>query len=70
RFKDIPPRFRYIFEKEIPHIYKDGILNDKTIGVDTVKEFKKHSLEIEKQKGDGCGSKDKRKKTWREKSNL
>ncbi|MGG3047178.1 plasmid recombination protein, partial [Bacillus anthracis] len=37
-------------KQEIPHIYKDGILNDKTIGVDTVKDLKKHSLEIEKQK--------------------
>ncbi|MED1125413.1 MobV family relaxase, partial [Bacillus atrophaeus] len=37
-------------KKEIPHIYKYGILNDKTIGVDTVKDLKKHSLEIEKQK--------------------
>ncbi|MEV4914686.1 MobV family relaxase, partial [Bacillus proteolyticus] len=31
------------FKKELPHIYKGGILNDKTIGVDTVKDLKKHS---------------------------
>ena len=37
-------------KKEIPHIYKEGILNDKTIGVDTVKNLKKHSEEIQKQK--------------------
>ncbi|MBD2806916.1 hypothetical protein ID855_20005, partial [Xenorhabdus sp. ZM] len=37
-------------KQEIPHIYKEGILNDKTIGVDTVKDLKKHAEEIEKQK--------------------
>ncbi|MBF3746603.1 plasmid recombination protein, partial [Burkholderia pseudomallei] len=37
-------------KKEIPHIYKEGILNNKTIGVDTVKDLKKHSQEIQKQK--------------------
>ena len=37
-------------KKEIPYIYKEGILNDKTIGVDTVKDLKKHSEEIQKQK--------------------
>ncbi|HDR7139214.1 TPA: plasmid recombination protein, partial [Bacillus cereus] len=37
-------------KKEIPHIYKEGILNDKTIGVDTVKDLKKYSGEIQKQK--------------------
>ncbi|MFZ7802142.1 MobV family relaxase [Bacillus thuringiensis] len=37
-------------KQEIPHIYKEGILNEKTIGVDTVKNLKKHSEEIEKQK--------------------
>lgn len=37
-------------KKEISHIYKEGILNDKTIGVDTVKDLKKHSEEIQKQK--------------------
>jgi Plasmid recombination enzyme len=37
-------------KREIPHIYKEGILNDKTIGVDTVKDLKKHSEEIQKQK--------------------
>lgn len=37
-------------KREIPHIYKEGILNDKTIGVDTVKDLKKHSEEIRKQK--------------------
>ncbi|MED3037602.1 hypothetical protein P4313_21645 [Bacillus tropicus] len=36
-------------KREIPHIYK-GILNDKTIGVDTVKDLKKHFEEIQKQK--------------------
>ncbi|MGK8430781.1 MobV family relaxase [Bacillus cereus] len=35
---------------EIPHIYQGGILNDKTIGIDTVKELKKHADEIKKQK--------------------
>lgn len=38
------------FEKEIPQIYKEGILNDKTIGVDTVKDLKRYSEEIQKQK--------------------
>ncbi|MBG9516627.1 hypothetical protein ABE47_32370 [Bacillus thuringiensis] len=37
-------------KQEIPHIYKEGILNDKTIGVDTVKDLKKHSDEIQRQK--------------------
>ena len=37
-------------KKELPHIYKGGILNDKTIGVDTVKDLKKHPDEIHKQK--------------------
>ncbi|MGX5569855.1 MobV family relaxase [Bacillus toyonensis] len=37
-------------KKEIPQIYKGGILNDKTIGVDTVKDLKKYSDEIQKQK--------------------
>ncbi|WP_242071625.1 MobV family relaxase [Bacillus thuringiensis] len=37
-------------KKEILYIYKEGILNDKTIGVDTVKDLKKHSEEIQKQK--------------------
>ncbi|MGG3047088.1 plasmid recombination protein, partial [Bacillus anthracis] len=37
-------------KEEIPHIYKEGILNDKTIGVDTVKDLKKYSEEIQKQK--------------------
>ncbi|PEW69381.1 hypothetical protein CN448_12835 [Bacillus cereus] len=37
-------------KQEIPLIYKEGILNDKTIGVDTVKDLKKHSEEIQKQK--------------------
>lgn len=37
-------------KQEIPHIYKGGVLNDKTIGVDTVKELKKHANEIKKQK--------------------
>lgn len=36
--------------REIPHIYEEGILNDKTIGVNTVQELKKHSEEIQKQK--------------------
>jgi hypothetical protein len=37
-------------KEEIPHIYKEGILNNKTIGVDTVKDLKKYSEEIQKQK--------------------
>lgn len=37
-------------KKEIPYIYKEGILNEKTIGVDTVKDLKKYWLEIEEQK--------------------
>ncbi|SHM93248.1 Plasmid recombination enzyme, partial [Bacillus sp. bc15] len=37
-------------KRKIPHIYKEGILNDKTIGVDTVKDLKKHSEEIKRQK--------------------
>ncbi|WP_205417714.1 plasmid recombination protein, partial [Escherichia coli] len=37
-------------KKEIPQIYKEGILNDKTIGVDTVKDLKRYSEEIQKQK--------------------
>ncbi|MEK4678275.1 MULTISPECIES: MobV family relaxase [Bacillus] len=37
-------------KQEIPHIYKEGILNDKTIGIDTVKDLKKHSEEIQNQK--------------------
>ncbi|WJE55492.1 MobV family relaxase (plasmid) [Bacillus cereus] len=37
-------------KKELPHIYKGGILNDKTIGVDTVKDLKKNSDEIQRQK--------------------
>lgn len=35
---------------ELPHIYQGGILNDKTIGIDTVKDLKKHADEIQKQK--------------------
>lgn len=37
-------------KREIPHIYQEGILNDKTIGVETVHDLKKHSEEIEKIK--------------------
>lgn len=37
-------------KQEISHIYKEGILNDKTIGVDTVKDLKKYSGEIQRQK--------------------
>nr|WP_180544679.1 MobV family relaxase [Bacillus thuringiensis] len=37
-------------KQEIPYIYKEGILNDKTIGVDTVKDLKKYAEEIQKQK--------------------
>lgn len=37
-------------KKEIPYIYKEGILNEKTIGVATVKDLKKYSLEIQEQK--------------------
>jgi len=35
---------------EIPHIYKEGILNGKTIDVENVKELKKYADEIKKQK--------------------
>lgn len=35
-----------------PNIYKGGILNDKTIGVDAVKDLKKRFQEIQKQKDD------------------
>jgi len=37
-------------KQKIPHIYKEGILNEKTIGIDTVKDLKKYSLKIEEQK--------------------
>lgn len=37
-------------KQEIPHIYKEGVLNNKTIGIDTVKDLKRHSEEIQKQK--------------------
>lgn len=37
-------------KRDIPHIYQEGILNDKTIGVDTVRELKKYSGEIQKMK--------------------
>ncbi|MBG9537570.1 mob protein [Bacillus thuringiensis] len=37
-------------KQEIAHIYKEGILNDKTIGIDTVKDLKKYSEEIQRQK--------------------
>lgn len=37
-------------KQKIPYIYKEGILNDKTIGVDTVKDLKKYSEEIQRQK--------------------
>ncbi|MEW4154430.1 MobV family relaxase [Bacillus thuringiensis] len=33
-------------KQEISHIYKEGILNEKTIGFDTVKDLKKHAEEI------------------------
>lgn len=34
-------------QQEIPHIYQEGILNNKTIGVDMVKDLKKYSEEIQ-----------------------
>lgn len=34
----------------IPHIYEKGILNDKTIGVDTVEDLKKQSIKIQEMK--------------------
>lgn len=37
-------------KQEIPHIYEKGILNDKTIGIDSVQELKKHSKEIQQKK--------------------
>lgn len=37
-------------KQEIPHIYKEGILNEKTIGFETVKELKRYAEEIQKQK--------------------
>ncbi|WP_240671909.1 MobV family relaxase, partial [Bacillus thuringiensis] len=37
-------------KQEIAHIYKEGILNNKTIGIDTVKDLKKYSEEIQRQK--------------------
>lgn len=37
-------------KQEIPHIYEKGILNDKTIGGDTVQDLKKYSKEIQEQK--------------------
>lgn len=37
-------------KREIPHIYQEGIINGKTIGVDTVHDLKKHSEEIQEIK--------------------
>ncbi|MBD2807238.1 hypothetical protein ID855_21790, partial [Xenorhabdus sp. ZM] len=37
-------------KQEIPHIYKEGILNEKTIGFETVKELKRYAEEIQNQK--------------------
>ncbi|HFJ9287343.1 TPA: hypothetical protein ACGW44_005368, partial [Bacillus toyonensis] len=37
-------------KQKIPHIYKEGILNEKTIGFETVKELKRYAEEIQKQK--------------------
>lgn len=35
---------------EIPGIYQDGILNDKTIGIEDVKDLKKYSAQIAEEK--------------------
>ncbi|MGE6618776.1 MobV family relaxase [Bacillus mycoides] len=37
-------------KQKIPHIYKEGILNEKTIGFETVKELKRYAEEIQTQK--------------------
>lgn len=34
-------------KQKIPHIYREGILNDKTIGLDTVEDIKRHSKQIQ-----------------------
>lgn len=39
-------------KESIPEIYQDGILNDKTIGLDDIESIKKHSKEIEAKKAD------------------
>ena len=57
-------------KQEIPHIYKEGILNDKTIGVDTVKDLKKHSEEIQKQKDQQKADATAEMKVFKEPKNL
>lgn len=37
-------------KQEIPHIYKEGILNEKTIGFETVKELKRYAEAMQTQK--------------------
>lgn len=37
-------------KERIPEIYQEGILNDKTIGIENIHSLKKHSAEIEEQK--------------------
>lgn len=34
-------------KQKIPHIYQEGILNDKTIGLETVEDIKRHSKQIQ-----------------------
>ncbi|MGR5993121.1 plasmid recombination protein [Bacillus cereus] len=48
--KNISSGFRQVFKTRNSAHLQEGILNDKTIGVDTVKDLKKHSEEIQKQK--------------------
>ena len=37
-------------KERIPEIYQEGILNDKTIGIENIHSLKKYSAEIEQQK--------------------
>lgn len=37
-------------KKEIPEIYREGVLNGETIGLDSVKDIKKYSKEIQERK--------------------
>lgn len=39
-------------KKELPNIYQDGILNGKTIELDSVKEIKKYAKQIQEKKDD------------------
>ncbi|SEK50069.1 Plasmid recombination enzyme [Carnobacterium iners] len=39
-------------KKELPNIYKDGILNGETIELDSVKEIKKYAKQIQEKKED------------------